>query len=64
MIGGLDQVYLLQHGTPEQIRKEVFRLFEGYGKDGGYIMMACDHFFHVPVENLRAYAAAARECAY
>ena len=64
MIGGMDQFNVLTSGTPEEIRAEVQRLFEGYGRDGGYIMSASDHFFDTPPENLRAYAEAARECVY
>jgi len=64
MIGGMDQFNVLTKGTREQIRAEVRRLFEGFGRDGGYIMAASDHFFDAPVENLRTYADAARECTY
>ena len=64
LIGGMDQFNVLTSGTPETIRREVERLFEGFGPDGGYIMAGSDHFFETPVENLRAYAAAARECRY
>ena len=64
MIGGMDQFNVLTSGTPEEIREEVHRLFEGFGRDGGYIMSASDHFFETPVENLRAFAEAARECIY
>ena len=64
MIGGMDQFNILTSGTKEQIGGEVHRLFEGFGKDGGYICAASDHFFDTPVENLKAFAAAARECAY
>lgn len=64
MIGGMDQFNVLTSGTREQIRAEVRRLFEGFGRDGGYVMSASDHFFDAPVENLKAYAEAARECAY
>ncbi len=64
MIGGLDQCNLLGHGTPQEVRREVHRLFEGFGKDGGYILSTSDHFFEAPVENLRAMAGAARECVY
>jgi uroporphyrinogen-III decarboxylase len=64
MIGGMDQFNILTSGTHEQIRKEVHRLFEGFGKDGGYIMSASDHFFDTPPENLRAMAEAAKECTY
>ena len=64
MIGGMDQLGVLTSGSPEQIRAEVRRLFEGFGRDGGYIMSASDHFFHTPVENLHTFAAAAKECVY
>ncbi len=64
MIGGMDQFNVLTSGTPDAIRAEVRRLFEGYGRDGGYVMSASDHFFETPVDNLRAYATAARECVY
>lgn len=64
MIGGMDQFNILTSGTPEQIRAEPRRLFEGFGRDGGYICSASDHFFETPVENLKAFAAAARECTY
>lgn len=64
MIGGLDQFNILTHGTPEEIRDEIHRLFEGFGCDGGYICSASDHFFEAPPENLRAFGQAARECLY
>ena len=64
LIGGMDQVNLLSYSTPEVIRAEVHRLFEGFGPGGGYICSASDHFFDAPVENLRAFADAARECVY
>jgi uroporphyrinogen-III decarboxylase len=64
MIGGMDQFNILTSGTHEEIRREVHRLFEGFGKDGGYIMSASDHFFDTPPENLRAMAEAAGECTY
>jgi len=64
MIGGMDQFNVITDGTPEKIRAEVRRLFEGFGPDGGYILSMSDHFFDAPVENLRVYAEAARECTY
>lgn len=64
MVGGLDQFGVLTDGTAEEIRKEVRRLFEAFGRNGGYILSASDHFFHTPKENLIAYANAARECVY
>ena len=64
MIGGMDQFNVLTTGSKDEIRAEVRRLFEGFGRDGGYIMSASDHFFHAPPENLLAYAEAAKECVY
>jgi hypothetical protein len=64
MIGGMDQMNILTVGTKAQIRAEVRRLFEGFGKDGGYILSAADHFFDTPIENLRSFAEAAQECTY
>jgi uroporphyrinogen-III decarboxylase len=64
LIGGMDQVNILTMGTPEQVRLETHRLFEALGPGGGYILSAADHFFDAPVENLRAFAAAASECVY
>lgn len=64
LIGGMDQNNILGYGTTEQICNEVGRLFEIYGRDGGYVMSASDHFFDVSVENLKAYANAARQFVY
>ena len=64
MIGGMDQFNVLTSGTPDQICREVERLFEGFGKNGGYILAASDHFFETPVENLKTYAEAAKACRY
>ncbi len=64
LIGGLDQNNLLGRGTPGQIAAEVENLFATFGRGGGYVMSASDHFFHVPRENLVAYARAARGCTY
>ena len=64
VIGGMDQYSILTDGTAEDIRRMVFTLFEKVGYDGGYIMSASDHFFETPVENLKVFAEAARECVY
>jgi uroporphyrinogen-III decarboxylase len=64
LIGGMDQINILTHGTPGQIRAETRRLFEALGPGGGYILSASDHFFDAPVENLRAFAEAGRACVY
>jgi uroporphyrinogen decarboxylase len=64
LIGGIDQFNTLTRAGKADIRSAVRKLFETVGRDGGYICSASDHFFETPVENLRAMAEAARECAY
>jgi uroporphyrinogen decarboxylase len=64
LIGGLNQHQVLDGGTREEIRAEVFRLFAELGPGGGYIISPSDHFFETPAENLQHYADAARECRY
>lgn len=65
LMGGFNQVQVLTDGGKDEIYKDVARAFEGYGEGGGYIMMASDHFFHAPKENLFHYRDAVRElCAY
>jgi hypothetical protein len=64
MIGGMDQFNILTSAGKQRIKQEVHRLFEGFGRDGGYIISAADHFFDAPVDNLIAFAQAARDCTY
>ncbi len=64
LIGGLDQNTYLEEGDKESISSHVHHLFETYGENGGYIMSPSDHFFHVPVASLEAYAEAMNECVY
>jgi hypothetical protein len=64
LIGGLDQGGILTDGKPDDVRREVHALFDTYGAGGGYICSASDHFFHAPVENLKALGEAGRECMY
>jgi uroporphyrinogen-III decarboxylase len=64
MIGGMDQFNIVTDGTPQQIRTEVHRLFEGFGADGGYILSMSDHFFETQPQKLKMYADAAHECTY
>ena len=64
LIGGLDQWNVLTRGTKGEIRSAVDKLFRTVGDEGGYICSASDHFFETPVENLIAFAEAARECCY
>jgi uroporphyrinogen decarboxylase len=64
LIGGIDQHSTLTTGTHAQIRAKVHELFEKVGYDGGLICSASDHFFETPVENIVAFADAAKECTY
>jgi len=64
LIGGMDQYNVLTKGTHDEIRAMVRKLFETVGYEGGYILSCADHFFETPVENLKVYAQAARECVY
>lgn len=64
LIGGIDQYNTLTRGPAETIRENVTELFEKVGRDGAYICSASDHFFDTPVENLKAFADAARQCVY
>jgi uroporphyrinogen decarboxylase len=64
LIGGLDQCSVLTDGTKEEIKAKVHELFEKVGRNGGYICSLSDHFFETPLENIRAYSDAAKECVY
>ena len=64
LIGGLDQFNVLTSGPKEVIRSKVFELFKKVGYEGGYICSTSDHFFETPVDNLIAFAQAAKECVY
>ena len=64
LIGGMDQFSVLTDGTKEDIRAKVRELFEKVGPNGGYICAASDHFFETPLDNLKAFADAAKECVY
>jgi len=63
-IGGIDQFNALTFGSKENINGVVRELFEKVGYDGGFICSASDHFFETQVENIVAYADAAKECVY
>lgn len=64
LIGGMDQFNILESGTKDIIQKEVERLYENFGQEGGYILSACDHFFEVPPENLKIFAEAGKRIRY
>ena len=62
-VGGFDQNQGFEHGTPENVREQVFRLHASC-PDGGYICCPSDHFFHGDPANIQAFADACKECAY
>jgi hypothetical protein len=47
----------------ENVREQVFRLFEAK-KHGGYICSPSDHFFFGEPDLIRAFVEAAKECVY
>jgi len=61
LMGGINQIQVLTQGSEEDVFRDVERAFKGYGKGGGYIMMASDHFSHAPKINLIHYANAVKE---
>jgi len=60
----VDQFNVVTDGTEQEIHEKVFELFEKVGYEGGYICSMADHFFETPVEKLKIFAEAARECVY
>lgn len=64
LIGGIDQHHLIELGSPDAIAADVRHCFETFGKYGGYICSASDHFFNAPSRNLAALAQAAEPCIY
>jgi uroporphyrinogen decarboxylase len=64
LIGGIDQHNTLTTAPHPQIRAKVHELFHKVGYEGGYICSASDHFFETPVQNITAFADAAKECVY
>jgi uroporphyrinogen decarboxylase len=63
--GGIDSQHILPHGSPEQVRAEVRRLFEIMGRGGGYVLGAVHNVQpDVPPENVLALFAEGRECVY
>ncbi len=63
--GGLDSQRLLPHGTSEQVRAEVRRLFDILGRGGGWVLAAVHNIQpDVPPENVVAMFEAGRQCQY
>jgi len=64
MVGNFDQVHLLRQGTPERVRKEVFKIFEQTRGDDGFVFSTSDSIVPgTPKENIHALAESALEYA-
>ena len=60
--GGVDTQHLLPFGKPEEVREQVLRRLEIFGRDGGFIFNAIHNVQSgTPVENIVAMIEAARE---
>jgi len=62
-IGGFDQNNGFENGNPQKVKEMVHKLFEAKSV-GGYICAPSDHFFFGNIENVKAFAEAAKECVY
>lgn len=63
--GAIDTQHVLPHGSPEQVRAEVRRVFDLLGQNGGYILAAVHNIQpDVPPENILAMFGEGRECLY
>jgi len=60
LIGGFHQS-AIERGTPKQVEERVKECIDAAGEGGGYILYNNDHFFEAPMENMYAYAKAARK---
>lgn len=61
--GGIDSQHILPHGSPEEVRAEVRRMFGALGPGGGYVLAAVHNIQpDVPPENVLALFGAGREC--
>ncbi|MBN2322282.1 MAG: hypothetical protein JXQ30_00990 [Spirochaetes bacterium] len=62
--GGFDQLHGFVNCDVETTKRMVKKCFEEAGEGGGYIVCPSDHFFDAAVENVKAFAEAAKECTY
>ncbi len=55
VMGGIDQMFLLFKGTPEEVGAEVSAMYEDWGDDPGYMVApGCEMPFKTPMENIIA----------
>jgi uroporphyrinogen decarboxylase len=60
IIGGVDQVNVLQKGTPDQVEKVTKETIETGKKNGPYIIQSADFLeFNTPVENVEVFVKTA-----
>ena len=60
--GAVDTQHVLPHGTPEEVRKEMRRVINILGRDGGYMVASVHTIMHeVPPENILAMVDAVEE---
>lgn len=60
--GAIDTQHVLPHGTPEEVRREVHRVINFLGKDGGYMVASVHTIMNeVPAENVLAMVDAVEE---
>jgi len=62
LLGNVDAIWVVQRGTPEQVREAVRQAIEVAAPGGGFILGNSDCFFgETPRENIEAFFEAARE---
>jgi len=55
LMGNVDPVSLIMSGTPDEIKRECYRLIDAAGRDGGFILApGCETPLSSPDENVRA----------
>lgn len=64
IIGGVDQVNILQKGTIEQVQQQTREIMEAGKKNGPFIIQSADFLeYNTPVENVEAFVNTALKCA-
>jgi uroporphyrinogen-III decarboxylase len=62
MLGGIDQVNVLQKGTVDEVRRATIETMEAGKPGGGFIMQTADFIeYGTPVENVKAFVDTALE---
>ena len=65
MVGGVDKLELLLHGTVDQVKEEVAGIVNIVNPGGNHILQNADSLeYETPIENVKAYIEAAVEHAW